>query len=364
MGGVFAGDVTLVAFDARLGIDPRHHRIVEVEIVPVDKARHGLTDELARRDPATIEIIREPFDHVGDDAKAVMHDRRANLHVGRAHEHELNRVAPIGDAPDSGDRHADRRIARARADHVERDRLDGGAAEAAVRRVAVDVRDRQPRVEVDADERVDRVDHADRVGAAGDRRAGRVAHVGDVGGQLHDHRNVRGLFDPARDLGDEFGILTDGGALPALRHPMRAAEVELDAVDRHRLHCAYELVPALARALGHERGDDRAVGIGRFAFGDLAQVDVERPIADELDVVHPDHPVRARIEPAEARGDVDDRFEADCLPHRAAPTGGERAHHLIAGVRRRRRREPKRVGAADTGEVDREIGHQRALSRK
>ena len=51
-------------------------------------------------------------------------------------------------------------------DHVQRDRLDRRAAIAAVRGFAADVGPRREGVEVDADQRIDRVDQADGVGAA------------------------------------------------------------------------------------------------------------------------------------------------------------------------------------------------------
>src|SRR5581483_5658323 len=77
-----------------------------------------------------------------------------------------------------------------------------------------------------------------------------------------------------------------------------------------------------------------------------------------------DHPHRAGVEPGEARRHVDDRLLAERLPDGAAPAGGERALHLVARVRRRRRREPERIRTADPGEIDREIGHQRTSLRK
>src|SRR4030095_738257 len=96
--------------------------------------------------------------------------------------------------------------------------------------LAGDARLREERVEVDAHDRVDRVDEADRVAAALLRGARRVCDVADVRRELHDDGRARDLFDPLDDLRAVLRYLTDGGAHPALAHPMRAAEVELEPV--------------------------------------------------------------------------------------------------------------------------------------
>jgi hypothetical protein len=131
--------------------------------------------------------------------------------------------------------------------------------------------------------------------------------------------NARNFDDPARDLLDEFGILADGRPHAALRHPVRAAEVQFETVDGTACTAFDEIVPACAMHLGHQRRDDRAIGIRRLALRDLAQVHVERAIGDQLDVVHARSSCGADVEPGEARGDVDDRV-AERLPHRRRPS--------------------------------------------
>src|SRR5439155_11449754 len=91
-------------------------------------------------------------------------------------------------------------------------------------------------------------------------------------------------------------------------------------------------------------------------LADLAQVDAERPVGDQLDVVEADHLLTAHVERAEAARGVDDGI-TERLPHDTAPAEIECAHHLLAGVGGGRAGEPERVGALDAGEVDREICH-------
>ncbi len=107
-----------------------------------------------------VEEVRQTVDHVLDDAEAVVHDRRAHLHAGGAEGDELGRVAPGRDAADAGDGHGDARVAGERGDHVQRDRLDGRAAVAAVGRAAADDGVGDHPVEVDADDALDGVDEA------------------------------------------------------------------------------------------------------------------------------------------------------------------------------------------------------------
>ena len=79
-----------------------------------------------------------------------MHDRRANLNVGRAKQQEFNRVAPCVDSSDAGDRDRKFLIARKLRDHIERYRLYGSAAISSVGCHAVHVWIRDHRIDIDA----------------------------------------------------------------------------------------------------------------------------------------------------------------------------------------------------------------------
>jgi hypothetical protein len=63
-----------------------------------------------------------------------------------------------------------------------------------------------------------------------DRGEARLEDVADVGRELDEHRRPRELLRPAGDLLEDLGLLADGRAHAALAHPVRAAEVELEAV--------------------------------------------------------------------------------------------------------------------------------------
>ena len=159
------------------------------------------------------------------------------------------------------------------------------------------------------------------------------------------------------DLAGVLGHLSDGGAHAALRHAVRTAEVELEPVGARALGGLDDLVPLLALRLHHQRHDDGVLRVALLDLGDLAQVHRERTIGDELDVVEPHHALPVQIHRRVARRDVDDRV-AERLPHRAAPAGVERAHDLVAGVRRRRRRQPERIRRLDARQIHLQISHE------
>ena len=106
----------------------------------------------------------------------------------------------------------------------------------------------------------------------------------------------------------------------------------------------------------HGGDDDGAIRPGPFHLGDLAEIDFERTIGDQLDVVDGEHPLAAVVPGAVAIRNVQHR-RADGLPDGAAPAGFERAVDLRAGVGRRRRGQPERIRRADAREVDAEISH-------
>ena len=110
-----------------------------------------------------------------------------------------------------------------------------------------------------------------------------------------------------------------------------------------RLH---DVVPGLALRFHHQRGDHGVLRIALLDLGDLAQVDFERPVGDELDVVEAHHALAVPIDGGVARGDVDDGL-AEGLPDGAAPAGVEGAHHLIAAIGGRTGGQPEGIGAAD-----------------
>ena len=192
-------------------------------------------------------------------------------------------------------------------------------------------------------------------------RARRMADVGDVRRQLDDHRHARVRLAPARDHLDVFGHLADRRAHAALRHAVRAAEVEFDAVAIGLLDARQNRLPRVLVAGHHQRDDQGAVGPVALDLLDLAQVDLELAVGDELDVVHRHEAPVGSVDRGVARaGHVDDRRPrfAERLPHDAAPAGAEGALDIDFAVGRRRRGEPERVGRFDAEEIGAQIGHR------
>ena len=87
----------------------------------------------------------------------------------------------------------------------------------------------------------------------------------------------------------------------------------------------------------------RSVGPLLLDLGDLPQVDRERSIGDEFDVVDGQQTLPVNAHASVSVGDVQHR-RSEGLPDHAAPPGLEGRVHLVTRVRRRRRREPEGVG--------------------
>ena len=133
------------------------------------------------------------------------------------------------------------------------------------------------------------------------------------------------------DLLAVLGHLSHGGAHAALAHAVGATEVQFQAVGAGVFCALHDVVPGLALALDHQRGDDHMLGIAPLDLGNFLQVDRDGPVGDELDVVEAHHAAAFPIDRGVARAHVGDGL-ADGLPHRATPSGVEGAHDLLAAV--------------------------------
>src|SRR5215472_18211657 len=89
--------------------------------------------------------------------------------------------------------------------------------------------------------------------------------------------------------------------------------------------------------------------IAALYFFDLAEVDFDGAVADELDVVKAHHLLTVPVDGGVARADVSDGL-ADGLPDGAAPACVEGAHDLLAAVGGRSGGEPEGIEALDAGE--------------
>ena len=181
VGAVLAGDVAEVAADTFAVIDLGDALVVKIERFPSLDGIDGAAAEFVETLEALgVQIVVQAIDHVFDDAEAVVHDRGADLDVGRTESDELGRVAPGGDAADTGDRQTDLGIGGAGLHHVQRDRFHRRAAITAMRAESADERLGHEGVEIHLRDAVDRVDERDRIRAAAARGAGGGGDVGDV----------------------------------------------------------------------------------------------------------------------------------------------------------------------------------------
>src|SRR3546814_2231289 len=85
----------------------------------------------------------------------------------------------------------------------------------------------------------------------------------------------------------------------------------------------------------HQRDDHRPVGPVALDLLDLLQVDLQRPVGDQLDVVQPGDPVALVGIGAVTRRDIDDRRAvlAQRPPHHAAPRSEEHTSELQSLMR-------------------------------
>ena len=70
---------------------------------------------------------------------------------------------------------------------------------------------------------------------------------------------------------------------------MRTPEVQLQPVGARVFGRCTIVVPRLALRLDHQRRDHRVFRIALLHFCDLAQIHIERPVADQLDIVEAHH---------------------------------------------------------------------------
>src|SRR5262249_46342536 len=135
-------------------------------------------------------------------------------------------------------------------------------------------------------------------------------------------------------------------------HAVRAAEIQLDAIRAGVLRPLDNVVPRFALRLDHERNEERMTGVSFLDAGDLLQVDFERAVTDQFNVVQAHHLAAVVIDAAIARADVYDWLVSNGLPDRPTPAGVKSSADLILGVGRRSGSQPERIGGLDATKLD------------
>ena len=151
------------------------------------------------------------------------------------------------------------------------------------------IRPHRHRIEVDADDGVDRVDQRYGIGAAFFGGASWVADIGDVRRQFHDDWQTRIVFAPARDHFDVFGNLSDGGAHSAFAHAVRAAKVQFDSIGAGVFNARQDAFPRFFDTRNHQGDHHRAIWPVTFDAGDFLQIGCQVAVRDQLDVVEAEH---------------------------------------------------------------------------
>jgi hypothetical protein len=121
---------------------------------------------------------------------------------------------------------------------------------------------------------------------------------------------------------------------------MGAGKIQFERINAHVLAALHDLGPGVLVIFLHDRGDKDAVGELIFALLEFIEPDVERPVADELNIFPADdvfaivaHQLRV------TRRDVDHlrRIETDRLRNDRAPAFAESARDDVQ-IRPRRPR--------------------------
>ena len=166
-----------------------------------------------------------------------MHDGGADLQACCAQKQKLRGILPSGDSAHAGDRQPGRAndfIRAKRGKHVQRDWFYRRTGVAAMSAFASDVGRDFERVQVDADNRIQRVDQRERIGSGRDGRARGLTIFVMFGVKLDDDGNLaRTSMTQRSDLLAVFRHLAHGGAHAALAHAVRAAIVRVRS-HRHR----------------------------------------------------------------------------------------------------------------------------------
>ena len=208
------------------------------------------------RSPSSSVAPDERIDEVG----------RADLHGGRARDHELEDIGRAVDAAHADDREL--HGPPALVDHAHGNRADRRAAQS-----ADDVRELRPaRLDVDG-HRQERVHERDRIGAGLFRGARERRHVGHVRRQLGDDRQRRDLADGADDgvRAGEAAAERDAAFLD-----VGARDVQLEGGDALRVaQDARELDILVDRRPADVDEDDRAAiaELGQFLAHEAVHAD-------------------------------------------------------------------------------------------
>jgi hypothetical protein len=359
MRSVLAGDIAKPAMYTLIRIDTGDDMIIHVEVFPVREGRNRFADKIRGPGKAFfIHPVAEPFAQIFDDPKSVRHHGRAYLHARRAEEHELRGVLPGADTADTRHRHfGGDGVLCDGGQHFERDRLDGGAAITAEGRLPAYIGVGDEGIQVDARDGLDGID--EREGLAACLYGGAASRYDRVyvGGQFGDNGNGSHLHHPFHHEACDFWVLANGGAHSSFRHPVRAAEIKLQSMGAGIFYLFDQLVPALPVIIRHQRDDHRPVGEEADTFPDLPEVDLQRPVADQLDIIQAHDTAAVIVDGGVAGGDVL-HLAAQRLPHHAAPAGFESAQDIDLFVGRWRTGQPVGVGGANPEEISAEIGHK------
>ena len=159
------------------------------------------------------------------------------------------------------------------------------------------------------------------------RGAAGVFDVRDVRRHLRPDGFLRGTHHPAADFLEDVRVFAHRRAHLAFRQTVRAGEIQFKPVHAARLAALDDFNPRVLAIFLHDGGDEHAVGEHVLALLEFVLPNLERPVADQFDVLPADDFLAvAGQELRVTRRDVDDLrgVEADGLGDDRAPAFVER----------------------------------------
>mmetsp|Transcript_27773 Transcript_27773/g.41073 ORF Transcript_27773/g.41073 Transcript_27773/m.41073 type:complete len:642 (+) Transcript_27773:23-1948(+) len=333
---------------------------------------HGLANLVRRRHTGELTVpVRkigarlqvnerlQPAEVVGDDARVLVLDCRANLHGASASHDELERS--VGGVATSGRKNREaRQCASNGGDVAQSNWSDGVAADTTVR-CALLFADLGPGRTVgrQVHQTRHRVGGSDSCGTTFLRGASDVDDLGDVRGKLGEDRDaVASLRDPSADGAHHVGILATRHAHALFAHAVGAGKVQLQPVSASCRGASSELLPVRFVERGHDGGNERLVrevalqlfdGLDPVLLGLLRnQLNVQETLLVRTEV-----PVAASRSANNTRGDVGNDILVDtvCLRHVEAPSVLVSTADERRSASGRSRREAKWVGEFDSSNV-------------
>ena len=262
-------------FYAKVLIDDGLFNVIQVQVLPVGHTGHRFAHKLTQCQLLVIQESAQAIDKVVNNLEAIHHRCRTDLYVAGTECEEVDRIAPIGDAADSGDRQRPGFFVSGNlGNHIQCDRFHCLAAIATMCTHTIGRGVHRERVVVNAHDRVDGIDQRYGICAAILCCLGRWYDGGNIRGQLDDYRDRRCSFSPLSRHLYVFRHLPNCRAHAAFGHAMRTTKIQLKAIDACVFDHRQIFRPGLFIHRQHDRSHYRTIRPVFLDLPNFVQIDL------------------------------------------------------------------------------------------